>query len=46
MASFDSIASGIADHPGACVDAPTVPLGFQTQAVQPSRRPARRGDAS
>jgi hypothetical protein len=46
MASFESIASGIADHPSACVDAPTVPVGFQTQAVQPPRRPARRGDAS
>ena len=46
MASFESIASGIADHSGACVDAPTVPLGFETRAARPSRRPVRRGDAS
>jgi hypothetical protein len=46
MASFESIASGIADHPSPCVDAPTVPAGMEIQAVQPPRRPARRGDAS
>jgi hypothetical protein len=45
MAPFESIASGIADHPGAGV-APTVPLSFETRAVQPCRPPARRGDAS
>jgi hypothetical protein len=46
MASFESIASCIADRPGACVDAPAVPLGFERPAVELSRRPARRGDAS
>jgi hypothetical protein len=47
MASLEIIASGIPDHPGACVDAPTVPPGFETQAAQPLRRPARQcGHAS
>ena len=46
MAPFECIASGIADHPVRCVDAPTVPFGSETQAVQPSRRPVHRGDAS
>jgi hypothetical protein len=47
MASFASIASGIADPPGASVDAPTVPPGLETQAVRPSWRPVlQRDDAS
>ena len=46
MASFARIASGIADRPGVCLYGPTVPPGFETQAVEPSERPARqRGDA-
>ena len=46
MASFESIASGIADHPGASLDAPTVPPGFETQAVRPSWRPVLQRDVA
>jgi hypothetical protein len=47
MASFESIASGVAHHPGACVGALAFRPGLETQAAQPSGRPARQcGDAS
>ena len=46
MASFASIAWGIADHPGASVDAPTVPPGFETRAERPSWRLVLQRDAA
>lgn len=46
MASCASIAWGIADHPGASVDAPTVPSGSKTQAVRPSWRLVLQRDAA
>jgi hypothetical protein len=46
MASLPSIAWVIADHPGASVDAPTVPAGVKTQAVRPSWLLALQRDAA
>jgi hypothetical protein len=41
MASFDTIASGIAQHAGTYVTALGVPEGLERAAEEPSRRPAR-----
>jgi hypothetical protein len=41
MASFETIASGIARHSGAYVDALAVTAGFERPAEEPSRRPDR-----
>jgi hypothetical protein len=41
MASFETIASGIAQHSGEHVEALAVTAGFQRPAEEPSRRPGR-----
>jgi hypothetical protein len=41
MASFETIASGMAQHAGTYVDALAVSGGLERAAEEPSRRPAR-----
>ena len=46
MSSFETTASGIAEHAGTHLDALTVPAGLEGAAEEPPRRPhAPRGDA-
>jgi hypothetical protein len=46
MSSFETIASGIAEHAGTYLDALAVPASLEAAAEEPPRRPdAPHGDA-